>query len=441
MAAVILLASARTPLFAAGIDYEQEPIRYSETTPENAVSRLEAAIVSGEAHLAYDEQLGWLPAVLQELGVPSSSQTLVYSKTSMQRHRISPRRPRALYFNDDVYVGYCQGGEVIEVSVSDPQLGTVFYTLDQETQERPKFSRQGDSCLICHGSTLNDGFPSHLLRSVYADAGGMPVFAMGTKYVDQTTPFQDRWGGWYVSGTHGDQKHLGNLIVRDGMRREQVDNAEGQNVTDLSGRFDADAYLTPHSDIVALLVLEHQAEMHNRITQLSFQTRLALWQEASMKKILGKDDAEHLDSTVRRIQSAGDDLLEYMLFCEEAPLTAKVQGTAGFEEEFSARGPRDGQARSLRDFDLEHRLFRYPCSYLLYSEVFDALPDEARKYVLERLWAILTGRESAEQFSHLSPADRLAILEIITETKSDLPACWQSGGTETEQEQSHAAGG
>lgn len=422
MAIAYLLAPAA--VLASGIEYDREPINYSTATPDNPVADLERAVAGGDVVLEYDEQFGWLPAMLRELNVPHSSQTLVFSKTSLQRHRISPRRPRALYFNDDVYVGYCQSGDVIEVSVSDPQLGAVFYTVDQEDRERPRIARQGDSCLICHGSSLNDGFPSHLLRSVYPDRGGMPVFSMGTKYVDQTTPFQDRWGGWYVTGTHGAQTHLGNLIVGKEVQPRNVDNAQGQNVTDLSERIDTTAYLTPHSDIVALLVLEHQAEMHNRITQLSYQTRLALWQETSMKQALGDEDPEHYESTLRRIRGAGDDLLEYMLFCDEAPLTARIEGTSDFAEEFAARGPLDPQGRSLREFDLERRLFRYPCSYLIHSEAFDALPDGARDYVLERLWGILTDQEPAEEFGHLSDSDRLAIREIIRETKSNLPACW-----------------
>ena len=269
----------------------------------------------------------------------------------------------------------------------------------------------------------------------------MPVFSMGTKYVDQTTPFQDRWGGWYVTGTHGAQTHLGNLIVGKEVQPRDVENAQGQNVTDLGKRIDTSAYLTPHSDIVALLVLEHQAEMHNRITKLSYQTRLALWQEASMKQALGDEDAEHYESTLRRIRSAGDKLIEYMLFCNEASLTATIEGTSDFANEFATRGPRDSQGRSLRDFDLERRLFRYPCSYLIDSEAFDALPDRAREYVLERLWEILTEPEPAEKFGHLSTHDRRAIREIIRDTKSNLPACWETVTAESGSHESRAAGG
>ena len=436
--ATLLLGSLTARAAGSVIDYDGEPIRYSSAEPVNAVSRLQES--SGAGALEYDERFGWLPSILRELDVPASSQTLVFTKTSLQRHRISPRRPRALYFNDDVYVGYCDAGDVIEVSVADPQLGTVFYTVDQEKRERAEFTRQGDTCLICHGSSRNQGFPSHLLRSVYPDAGGQPIFTMGTHFVDQTTPFEDRWGGWYVTGTHGDATHLGNLIVRGKVQPGDVDNAAGQNVTDLTDRFDTSAYLQPHSDIAALLVLEHQTEMHNRITQLSFQTRLALWQEASMKKSLGDTDQTHYDSTVRRIQGAGDDLLEYMLFSGEAPLKAAVKGTSGFAEEFAAEGPCDNRGRSLRELDLQQRVFKHPCSYLIYSESFDALPDEGRDYVLERLWKILTGEDTDEKFAHLSTEDRRAILEILRDTKADLPDCWKSDRILSVEEQSDVTG-
>jgi hypothetical protein len=250
---------------------------------------------------------------------------------------------------------------------------------------------------------------------------------MGSRHVDQTTPFAQRWGGWYVTGTHGNEKHLGNLILHKEVQPTDIDNTGGQNVTDLTGRFSTSAYLTPHSDIVALMVLEHQTEMHNRITQLNFQTRMALWQEAALKKAFGESGDTHLDSTLRRIASAGDDLVELMLFCDEAPLTGAVAGTSSFQAEFQQRGPGDHRGRSLRDFDLATRLFKYPCSYLIHSAAFDALPELGRDYVLRRLWEILTSTETDTKFAHLSQADRQSILEILRDTKENLPDYWKTG--------------
>lgn len=407
-------------------DFESDPINYSTASANNPVTRLQERLDSGQQRLERDEKQGYLRALLKALDVPESSQTLVFSRTSLQRSKIGPWRPRAIYFNDDVYVGFCQGGEVVEVSTADPKLGTAFYTLEQEPDDHPEFLRQTDSCLICHGSSLSQGLPGHIVRSVYPDSGGDPIFAMGSHRTDQASPLKERWGGWYVTGTHGQQTHLGNLIVRGKRQPEQIDNTQGQNVTDLSRRFTTSAYLTPHSDIVALMVLEHQTQAHNLITQANFQTRLALRDEDLMDEALKRSTEELSDSTRRRIQSACEPLVKYLLFSGEAALTDRIEGTSSFAEEFAQRGPFDSQGRSLRQFDLERRLFKYPCSYLVYSDAFDGLPPEARDFVLKRMLEVLTGKDTTAAFAQLSDADRAAILDILRETKPNLPESWQA---------------
>jgi hypothetical protein len=409
-----------------GQDFEREPINYETAPVDNPISRLQARLDKGETKLEYDESVGYLKSVLRELNVPESSQMLVFSKTSLQRHRIAPKTPRAIYFNDDVYVGFCQHGDVAEFSAVDPQLGTIFYTLDQEQSESPKFTRHNDNCLLCHASTQTRSVPGHLVRSVYVDASGFPVFAMGTHRIDHTSPISKRWGGWYVTGTHGDQTHLGNLIVSGKQAREPVDNSAGQNVTDLGSLVKMSPYLTPHSDLVALMVLEHQAETHNLITRAGFSTREALHAEARLNKDLNEPEGHRWQSTTTRIQSAGNELVKFLLFSGEAPLTAKLQGTTSFADEFTSRGPRDPHGRSLRDFDLEKRMFKYPCSYLIYSRSFDALPKEAKDFVYCRLWEVLSGTDESKEFAHLSPEDRTNIRDILNTTKAGLPDYWNS---------------
>jgi hypothetical protein len=421
--ALVIIAGSRV---ARGQEYEQEPIAYNRLPPANRVSKLSERMASGEATFTYDAKTGYLQSLLAALEVPVSSQMLVFSKTSLQRNRITPRTPRALYFNDDVYVGYCQDGEVLEISAVDPKLGAVFYTLDQDSSARPAFRRQSDNCLICHASSQTKDVPGHVVRSVFTEASGLPVLSAGTYRIDHTSPLEKRWGGWYVTGTHGTQKHLGNLIVRGRANPDEIDNSVGLNQTSLDGRFDASAYLSSHSDLVALMVLEHQATGHNYLTRADFLTRQALHQQQALNRELG-EPADHVwDSTKSRIKNAGEPLVEYLLFSGEAPLTSKLAGTSGFAAEFIQRGPRDQQGRSLRDFDLERRLFQYPCSYLIYSPSFAALPAEARDYVLLRLWEVLTGKDQSEKFAHLSPADRQAILAILLDTMPDLPPYWRS---------------
>jgi hypothetical protein len=426
--AVSALVFGALPAWAApGQDIEREPISYSTATPRNAVSRLQERLAIGEAKLEYESEHGYLRSLLRELAVPESSQVLVFSKTSLQRERISPKTPRAIYFNDEVMVGFCLRGRVMEVSAVDDELGTVFYTIDQTREDAPVPERQTESCLLCHSSSANQGFPGHLVRSLFVDRQGTPLLSSGSYRTDHSSPLAERWGGWYVTGTSGKQTHLGNMICQGQRRPESVDNADGVNVVDLKDRFTTSFYLTPHSDIVALMVLEHEAGMLNRLARAGLETRMALYYQREINRALGRPPEERSESAWARIRSAGEAVVQYMLFRDEARLTDRLAGTSPFAAEFSARGPKDRRGRSLRDFDLETRLFRYPCSFLIHGRAFDALPNEVKDYVYQRLFDVLTSRESGNAFEHLSAADRKAILEVVIETKPDLPAYWRGG--------------
>ena len=424
---LVLTAESRV---ARGQEFEQEPILYSRSQPKNRVSRLLEDLQAGTKRLEYEEGLGYLRSLLAELEVPISSQMLVFSKTSLQRDRIAPQTPRAIYFSDDVYVGFCQNGEVLEVSAADSRLGAVFYTLDQDPAQPPTLRRQTDNCLICHGSSQTKDIPGYVVRSVLTDTRGLPILSAGTYRIDHTSPLDNRWGGWYVTGTHGEQKHLGNLIVHGRTEPEEIDNAAGQNNLSLADRFDTSRYLSPHSDIVALMVLEHQTGAHNYLTRASFLTSQAMHYQQALNREMGEPPDHVWDSTRSRIQSAGEPVVEYLLFSGEAELTQKLQGTSAFAQEFAQRGPRDRRGRSLRDFDLARRLFKYPCSYVVYSPSFAALPTEVRDYVLRRMWEVLSGQDQTAKFAHLTKEDREAVLAILIDTLPDLPKYWttKAGG-------------
>ncbi len=424
---MLAMALAFIAAVARGDDtFEQAPIEYSQSEPANAISQLQTRLEAGKVRLDFDDRFGYLRSVLHTLQIPIESQALVFSQTSLQRQKISPRTPRALYFSDEVYVGYCHRGNVIEIATTDPQLGTVFYTLDQERVDMPRFKRQTESCLVCHSSSRTESVPGLLVRSLFVDRSGQPLLSEGSYSVDYRTPLEQRWGGWYVTGTHGSQTHLGNLIVENKKLSRPIENKEGQNITSLANRLPTDNYLTPHSDIVALMVLEYQALVKNRLTQANFVTREALYYQASLNRALGDPEDKRLESVTHRIQSAGDSLVESLLFVDEAPLTAPIEGTSGFTEKFAKQGPHDRQGRSLRELDLEHRLFKYPCSYLIYSNAFRKLPPEMLEYVWQRLWDVLTQPSTSDKFSHLTEEDRQAIVEIIRDTVPDLPANWKA---------------
>jgi hypothetical protein len=334
---------------------------------------------------------------------------LVFSKTSFQRERISPHTPRALFFNDDVYVGFIPGSPLMEISAADPKLGGVFYTLDQSTVAKQKFVRT-DQCLECHASGKSMGVPGHLLRSFQTDESGVTDLQSGLSEVNHRTPIEDRWGGWYVTGKHGEQTHRGNLIGKAAFEKQEKKPNYLGNISDLSRFFDTTGYPEKGSDIVALMVLEHQVHMHNFITRLNYESTLQLARYGHINYVTNIADA----------------FLKYLLFTEEAPIRDRIRGGSAFAMEFENMGPKDSQGRSLRSFDLQTRLFKYPCSYLIYSKSFDAFPEKMREHIYRRLWEILTGRDDSPEFRKIMPETKQAILEILRETKKELPGYWKS---------------
>jgi hypothetical protein len=399
-------------------------IQYDTAPVADRVAALQERLRAGKAALKFDDRHGYLEAVLKALNVPVSSQVLVFSKTSFQAPRISPRMARSLYFTDDVFVGWVPGGDVLELASVDPRQGVMFYTMDQEAGPKPRIDRR-DECLQCHASSGTLGVPGLVVRSVFVERSGMPLFHAGGFVTDHRSPLAQRWGGWYVTGTHGSQRHMGNVFAEDRDHPDELDREAGANVTDLKSRIDVANYLTPHSDIVALMTLEHQTRMTNLIARVSYETRMAVYEQKAINKSLGEPEDQLGESARRRIDNAAEALLKYMLFADEALLDAPVKGTSGFAAEFAARGPKDHAGRSLRDFDLTRRMFRYPCSFLIYSDAFDALPPIARDRIYRRLWEVLTGADQTPTYARLTPADRTAVYEILLDTKRDLPAYWR----------------
>jgi hypothetical protein len=395
------------------VPLDHPAIQYAKA-PDDPVARLEKRLESGQAKLDFsDKGWGYLPSVLKQLGIATDSQVLVFSKTSIQTEHISPRTPRALYFNDEVAAGFVQNGDMLEFSSLDPKQGVVFYTLDNQKAARPEFARR-DDCLRCHQGPITFGVPGILISSIHPrSAEGRETH--GSAFVtDDRIPIKERWGGWYVSGKHGSQTHFGNNVALvQPLNPGGPAGPESQNVTNLADLFDTSRYLEPTSDIVALLTLEHQTRMTNLITRIAWDTRIA------------EHDGK-LESSRAELNSEIEELVTYMLFADEAPLGAPVTGVSGFTKTFPERGPRDSHGRSLRDFDLKTRLFRYPLSYMIYSPAFDAMPAAARDRIYERLYAVLSGKEKSDTYARLSAEDRQAVLEIVRETKKGLPTYWKS---------------
>ncbi len=411
------LAAITTHIFAQRAlgDPEDRVIRYNESDDlADPVALLQKKLANGQAKLDFEAQHGYLISLLQSLNVPISSQGLVFSKTSFQRQRISPQTPRALYFNETVYVGWVPGGDEIELSAIDPQKGPIFYTLDQR-QSALRFTRRGE-CMGCHLGPKTLGVPGLMQRSVLTTPDGYPVSQVDGFITGHGSPLEDRWGGWYVTGTHQGNLHLGNSFVNRN-HPETMDRTAGANIIDLRDRFDTSRYLSPDSDIVALMVLAHQLKMHNLITHANYETHYAL------------DQASAKDWAKQRMVKVAEPLLEYMLFRDEAHLKGPIKGTSNFAAEFQRTGPRDSKGRSLRELDLNTRLFRYPCSFLIYSDAFDALPQPLKTYLWQRLSQILTGNDQSGTYATMSASDRRAVLEILLDTKPQFRAWMRANPT------------
>ncbi len=402
---------------------EHEAIAYSKSTPTDPIARLQERIDSGAATLQFDATWGYLPALLKALDIPVSSQGLVFSKTSLQVDRIGPWAPRALYFNDDVYLGWVQGGPIMEVASIDPKLGPVFYSLPQDPETKPRFMREGSTCLICHDSAVTGGVPGLIVRSVIPDRHGYALGSLHDGSTTDGTPINARWGGWYATGS-GVAPHMGNVMApalshEVGNIRQYVSRSPLKpvgSVETLDEHFDTAAYMSSHSDMVALLLLSHQSRIHNLVTTAGYEARIALSEE-NARASGGEAPAMH-ENTMRRIKAATEPLVRAMLFADEAALSSPISGTSTFVADFEARGPRDTRGRTLRDLDLQHRLFTYPLSYLIYSESFDALPDMVKTYAYHRFREVLSGNDNS--MTHLSEAQRKAILEILEDTKPDF---------------------
>jgi len=394
------------PATGTMLRYETEypTIPYTTGKRTDRVAALIDRIERGETRLAYDGERGYLESLLAALEIDASSQTLVYSQTSLQGKLIGPKTPRAIYFNDDAYVGYVQDGP-IEIASLDPTLGPVFYLLEQNAAQ-PKFTAELGRCMSCHDSysLTGGGVPRFIVGSGYTGTTGMLVSHEGWILVSDRTPLKSRFGGWYVTGRHGSQVHLGNMVIKTMYDFDKLEELRIGNLDTLDGLVDTKPYLTNKSDIVALLVLQHQADVQNLITRLSYDART-----------VAEKREEPLEDTAER-------LLRMMLFIDAVEYTEPIAGDDAFVDQFASRARRDAQGRSLRDFDLTRRLFRHPLSYVVYAPAFDALPEDAKGIFRRRLGEVLSGSDTSEDFAQLSAAERTAILEILRDTKPDLVA-------------------
>ena len=223
---------------------------------------------------------------------------------------------------------------------------------------------------------------------------------------DTSTRLDRRWGGFYVTGSHGSQEIMGNFVIDDLDKLRNLDLAVNGNKADLSEYLDTSPYISGGSDIVALMVMEHQVEVQNRISRVNFESRTRIHQQGVITEL--------------EVEALIQPLLESLFMLNEVSLTDEVAGTSGFAEYFQSLGPEDKMGRSLREFDLQTRIFKYPLSYLIYSEAIDALPNAVKNVLYRRIRQILAGATQVEIFTSLEEDDRSAIAAILQDTKPEI---------------------
>ncbi len=331
------------------LDYTAEPHHYWQRMPQD---RFAKAMAEGPK-LDVSGELPLLRSLLKLLEIPVSTQMLVYSATSLQSGIINPHNPRALYYNSETSVGYIPGGR-LEVASLDAEAGMVYYIFDRLSPggALPRYVRS-DKCLNCHADTPSKNLPGLVVESISVNHSGGPLSTYHHGENGHTVPLDQRFGGWHLTGGH----HLTNTHAN------LVSTLEGDKLTHTANPpgalFNLQRYLLPTSDILPQLVHEHQVGFINRVVEAIYQAR--------------EPDEAKLDALAQNFA-------DYILFKNEAKLPpAGVVGEAAFIHDFQA------VPNVLREFDLRTRIFKYPCSYLLLTPTWQAVPPEVRK----RVYALL----------------------------------------------------
>ncbi len=412
----LLLCAAGIRLLHAATDpWDLPPIRYSETTATDAIATLQKELEANPQLLNGLSPLDRLRFILKRLDIPEESQILIFSKTSKQNPLITPTNPRSIFFNEHAYVGYVPGGH-IEVISHDPQLGPVFYLIENPPSDAiPAIHRQHADCFSCHGTARTESVPGVLVRSVYPDANGQPILTLGSHLTTHSSPIPERWGGYYVTGTSS-LPHLGNRTFTEDQEPDAT--AMPPSYRTLDGVINTRRYLRPTSDIVALMVLEHQCRMHNLLTAARMNHQRYQWLRQSLHP--GADTSD--PDSQQHMQYAARQIVDALLFTDEAPLGADgISGDPAYQTAFTKRYPRSRDGRSLADFRLYDRLFKYPCSTMIYAPAFQALPDPLRKLVLTQLKQALECAPSPDHHPHIPASTRSKILSILADTLPEWP--------------------
>jgi len=408
-------------------DFDVEPHSYRSRKLTDPVSVFMERVNGGAIPAFEEEGKELVKKLLEEFKIPVSSQVFVFTKTSLQRDQVSSDNPRALYFNEDAYLGWMPGGRV-EIASIDPLAGPVFWFQRPLGRKEDLLFRRTGSCLGCHAGSATNYLPGLLGQSVYPLADGRSAGSIRTfERVGHNIPYEQRWGGWMVTGAgHEALNHMGNaLAVRDqkGLRLEK--KTAGQAASDLSVFFDPSLHLIEGSDILAMLAHDHQISAHYRINEAQYRMRQVLFDEKldpdSGREVWEKLPSAHLSA----LDTSMSRFLKYFLFADEPALKGEIQDGGVYRKDFFANKRVSRHGLSLKDLDLKTRLLKHRLSWMIYSNAFEGIPRAFKEEFYHRLWNILTRPGGVAGFEYLGAEEKAAIAEILTDTKDGLPDYWK----------------
>ncbi len=376
-------------------DFEKPPHNYWQRAPQDRFTKIKTALETGKLPLDRSSEKAFVVSLLKALEISPATQTLVYSTTSLQLSRISPRNPRALYFNEDIYVGWVPRGQ-IEIASIDPALGGIYYIFNIPRGPVPIRIERSTRCFNCHAEFENGRVPGLLLKSVVPGPGGGSLESFHGDITGHSIPLKDRFGGWHLTGKHSITAHWGNIVgTLSPAGLKKYANPPGR-------QFRWETYPVPTSDVLAHLLHEHQVGFVNRAIKATYDTRAALV-AGDAKAMLTKHASV---------------LTRYLLFADEAKFpTGGIGGDAQLKKDFALRARSTKTGLSLRDFDLRTRLFKHRCSYMIRSTAFIGLPAPLKQQVFANLHAALNPAKTHPFSTHLPASEKLVISLILTETK------------------------
>jgi hypothetical protein len=386
-----VLPAAEKSVFAMD-EFATAPHLYWEKPQQDRFSKMIAQVAAGKAALDLSNNTAFLLSLLKALEIPVSSQLLVFSGSSLQKRLINSRNPRALYFNEDTFVGFVPGGR-IEIASLDPELGLIFSIFDplRGGAALPTVTRP-EGCLNCHAEAHSYRLPGVSIESLAVDRDGSSLETYRRGEIGHMVPLADRFGGWHLTGGHGLASTRANFIGSlspAGMAR--TENPVGKFA-------DVSNYPVATSDILPHLIHEHLSGFLNRLIQLRYLER---------RMRMAAQTSEPDRAAMQRLV---DEFADYLLFKDEAALpSGGVTGEPTYQAAFLERYAGSG----LGQFDLKSRIFRLRCSYLLGTEIWKSNSPGLQKAISSQL-----GKKLApETASHLTKQEKAEIRNVLTKGK------------------------